>query len=42
MYACITGNLDAATALCEAGADVNFVCFSSVTITLLLSLQHYS
>ena len=39
----MTGNLDAATALCEAGADVNFVCFCSVTITLLLLLlQYYS
>lgn len=27
MYACIIGNLDAASALCEAGADVNFVRF---------------
>jgi|EP01043_Picozoa_sp_COSAG02_P009586 hypothetical protein len=25
MYACIVGNLDAASALCEAGAGVNFV-----------------
>lgn len=25
MYACLASNVDAAAALCEAGADVNFV-----------------
>ena len=32
MYACIMGNLTAATELCESGADVNFVRFSSIRV----------
>ena len=32
MYACIMGNLPAATELCEAGADVNFVRFSFIHV----------